>query len=130
VKAPTQANSNPTQSTQISLIRTLVIVATTCCILLVLWMLKISQTDPYVKATLNLQGSKENGNILYKMNCVSCHGINAQGLVGPSLSGVSKNYSDKQIISQIVNGETPPMPSFQIEPEAMADLLAYIHSLN
>jgi len=37
---------------------------------------------------------------------------------------------DPNLIHQIVSGETPPMPSFQMEPEAMADLLSHLHQLN
>jgi hypothetical protein len=29
----------------------------------------------------------------------------------------------------VVSGRTPPMPRFQPEPQAMADLLAFLHSL-
>jgi len=38
--------------------------------------------------------------------------------------------SDKKIINQVIRGLTPPMPSFEIEAQSMADLLAYMHSLN
>ena len=64
------------------------------------------------------------------MNCAGCHGIAAQGLVGPDLHKVSINRSDKELIRQVVRGQTPPMPSFQLEPQAMADLLAHLHSLS
>ena len=33
------------------------------------------------------------------------------------------------LIHQIVSGDTPPMPSFQMEPQSMADLLAHLHNL-
>ena len=64
------------------------------------------------------------------MNCVGCHGITAQGLVGPDLNEVTSNLNDPQIINQVVKGLTPPMPSFEIDPQSMSDLLAYMHSLN
>ena len=50
--------------------------------------------------------------------------------VGPSLQNVSDRRSDRSIIHQIVSGETPPMPRFEIEPEGMADLLSYLHNLD
>ena len=112
------------------LIRALVILGTTTCILLLLWALRASQVDPYIQATLNLQGSEANGARLFRMNCVGCHGISAQGLVGPELNEVSIHLTDREIINQIVKGRTPPMPSFQMEPQAMADLLAHLHSLS
>ncbi len=93
-------------------------------------MLRATQIDPYIKKTADLSGSPENGAKLFRMNCASCHGITAEGLVGPSLLEVSSRKSDSKLISQIVSGDTPPMPSFQMEPQAMADLLAHLHSLN
>ena len=64
------------------------------------------------------------------MNCVGCHGISAQGLVGPELNNVTQELNDKKIINQVVKGLTPPMPSFEMDEQSMADLLAYLHSLN
>ena len=111
------------------LIRALVVFAATSCILLVLWALRNSQIDPYIKATVHLEGSVEKGSRLFRMNCAGCHGIQAQGLVGPNLQNVSKKNSKAQIINQVVKGNTPPMPSFQLEPQTMADLLSYLISL-
>ena len=112
------------------LIRALVIVAAITCILLSFWALRSSQIDPYTKLTLELSGSQEKGGQLFRINCAGCHGINAQGLVGPTLQGVTDHYKDRQIIKQVVSGKTPPMPSFEMEPQAMADLLQYLHNLN
>jgi len=71
----------------------------------------------------------EKGERLFRVNCVGCHGISAQGLLGPDLHEVSFHLSEKEIINQIMQGRTPPMPSFQMEPQKMADLLAYLNSL-
>ncbi len=125
---PTNAASKPQNRS--GLIRALVIFAAAASILFVLWILQVSQTDPYIKATLSLNGSSEKGEQLFRMNCVGCHGINAQGLVGPNLNDITYRLSDKQIIKQVVNGLTPPMPSFEMEPQAMADLLAHLNSLS
>ena len=95
-----------------------------------IWVLGASQADPYVKATLRLNGSSEKGEQLFRMNCAGCHGISAQGLVGPTLHKVSSHRNDVAIINQIVQGSTPPMPSFEMEPQAMADLLAHLHKLS
>ncbi len=92
--------------------------------------LLLNQPDPYIQKTLLLKGSVENGGRLFKMNCVGCHGISAQGLVGPELNKISKSRTDKQIINQVLKGLTPPMPSFEIEEQSMADLLSYLHSLD
>ena len=112
------------------LIRALIILAAISCIVLVLWMLIASQSDPYVQATLELEGSLSKGSRLFRMNCAGCHGISGQGLVGPNLHEVVNHRTDTQIIHQVVNGKTPPMPIFELEPQTMADLLKYIHSIN
>lgn len=111
------------------LVTTLVLLAAAACILLLLLVLPAARSDPYTRRTLELTGSSENGGRLFRMNCAGCHGIAAQGLVGPGLHGVSQRRSDRQLIHQVVSGRTPPMPRFQPEPQAMADLLAHLHSL-
>ncbi len=127
-------NSSPTAASntekRFGLVRALIILAAITCAILVLWELLSSQANPYVKATLNLKGSKENGEKLFRMNCAGCHGIAAQGLVGPDLHSVSNQHTDPELIQQVVSGKTPPMPSFQLDPQAMADLLAHMHELN
>ena len=92
-------------------------------------MLPAIKADPYTKATLQLTGSPQTGGRLFRLNCSGCHGLAAQGLVGPDLHGVDRRKNDRQLIRQVISGNTPPMPSFQPEPQAMADLLAFLHSL-
>ena len=111
------------------LIKALVVVATLACILLVLWTMGGARSDPYSRQTLALQGSAERGGQLFLLNCAGCHGIAAQGIVGPDLHGVNKRKSQRQLIQQVVSGRTPPMPRFQPEPQAMADLLSFLNSL-
>jgi mono/diheme cytochrome c family protein len=113
------------------LIRALVLVAAACVALLVLLVvLPAARSDPYTRSTLQLSGSEERGEQLFLINCAGCHGIAAQGLVGPSLHGVDSRKNNRQLIQQVVSGRTPPMPRFQPEPQAMADLLAYLHTLS
>ncbi len=111
------------------LITTLVVVAAIACILVVLWTMDAARSDPYSRQTLALRGSAERGGQLFLLNCAGCHGIAAQGLVGPDLHGVSNRKSQGQLIQQVVSGRTPPMPRFQPEPQAMADLLSYLNGL-
>ena len=111
------------------LIKALVVVATIACILLVLWTMGGARSDPYSRQTLALQGSADRGGQLFLLNCAGCHGIAGQGLVGPDLHGVNKRKSQRQLIQQVVSGRTPPMPRFQPEPQAMADLLSFLNSL-
>ena len=87
------------------------------------------QNNDYIIKTLELNGNLNEGDTLFKMNCVGCHGIKARGLVGPDLHSVTKRLNDKEIIKQVIEGLTPPMPSFEIDPQNMSNLLKYLHSL-
>ena len=111
------------------LITALVSVAALASILLLLLVLPAARSDPYTRTTLELSGSVGNGGRLFRLNCAGCHGLAAQGLVGPNLHGVDRRKNYRQLIQQVVSGRTPPMPRFQPEPQAMADLLAFLHSL-
>lgn len=128
----TGAGADPAAASQArrSLIGALVVLAAIASILLVLLgALPAARSDPYTRSTLQLAGSEERGGQLFMINCAGCHGIAAQGLVGPNLHGVAGRKNDRQLIQQVVSGRTPPMPRFQPEPQAMADLLAYLHAL-
>jgi mono/diheme cytochrome c family protein len=87
------------------------------------------ENNKYIIETLELDGSAEEGDALFKINCVGCHGITARGLVGPDLHSITKRLKDKEIIKQVTGGLTPPMPSFEIDPVNMSNLLKYLHSL-
>ena len=87
------------------------------------------ENNQYIIETLELNGSVEEGDALFKMNCVGCHGITATGLVGPDLHSITKRLNDKEIIKQVTGGLTPPMPSFDIDSVNMSNLLKYLHSL-
>ncbi|MBM5797963.1 MAG: cytochrome c [Cyanobacteria bacterium M_surface_7_m2_040] len=117
------------QASRRTLVAALVVAFAGACIVLVLLVLPAARSDPYTRSTLELGGSAENGGRLFLLNCAGCHGIAAQGLVGPNLHGVAQRKNDRQLIQQVVSGRTPPMPRFQPEPQAMADLLAYLKSL-
>ena len=98
--------------------------------IILLWTIGSFKQDPFITETLSIQGEALSGSKLFKINCVGCHGISAEGFVGPDLHEVTQEMSDKKIVNQVIRGLTPPMPSFEIDPESMADLLAYMHSLN
>ena len=87
------------------------------------------ENNKYIIETLKLNGSAEEGDALFKINCVGCHGITARGLVGPDLHSITQRLNDKEIIKQVTGGLTPPMPSFEIDPVNMSNLLKYLHSL-
>ena len=87
------------------------------------------EKNQYILKTLELNGSVKDGYALFKINCVGCHGITARGLVGPDLHSITQSLNDKEIIKQVTGGLTPPMPSFEIDPQNMSNLLKYLHSL-
>ena len=87
------------------------------------------ENDKYIIETLEINGSAEKGDALFKVNCVGCHGITARGLVGPDLHSITQRLNDKEIIKQVTGGLTPPMPKFEIDPGNMSNLLKYLHSL-
>ena len=49
---------------------------------------------------------------------------------GMKVVGITDQRKDPVLVHQIISGATPPMPSFQIEPQSMADLIAYLHDLS
>ena len=94
-----------------------------------IFFVKHQENNKYIIETLELNGSAEKGDALFKINCVVCHGITARGLVGPDLHSITQRLNDKEIIKQVTGGLTPPMPSFEIDPVNMSNLLKYLHSL-
>ena len=87
------------------------------------------EDNQYIIETLEINGSAKDGDSLFKMNCLGCHGITARGLVGPDLHSITQRLNDKEIIKQVTGGLTPPMPSFEIDAVNMSNLLKYLHSL-
>ncbi len=123
------AEASPAFLPRRGLVTALLIAAALAITVMVALLLPIARSDPYTRATLALNGSVQDGGRLFRLNCAGCHGLAAQGLVGPNLHGVDRRKSDRQLIQQVVSGRTPPMPRFQPDPQAMADLLAFLHSL-
>ena len=51
------------------------------------------ENNKYIIETLELNGSAEKGDALFKINCVGCHGITARGLVGPDLHSITQRLN-------------------------------------
>ena len=109
------------------LITALVVLAVVALVAMSALVASANSRDPYVTSSLEKVGDQEHGSKLFLINCAGCHGIAAQGVVGPNLHGVSQRKNDPALIQQVISGKTPPMPSFQPDPQSMADLLAYLH---
>ncbi|MBW4443449.1 MAG: cytochrome c [Plectolyngbya sp. WJT66-NPBG17] len=107
-------------------------IALVVCLSIVLSILGVNQfhrADPYVQEVLSLPGNSVQGHAIFQINCAGCHGIMADGKVGPSLKNVSNRKSRVRLIEQVISGQTPPMPKFQPSPQEMSDLLEYLESL-
>jgi mono/diheme cytochrome c family protein len=85
--------------------------------------------DPYLESVLSLSGDRSRGAAIFQMNCAICHGQTARGEIGPSLVAITDHRSKAGLVDQVISGKTPPMPQFQPDPQAMADLLQYLDSL-
>lgn len=110
-------------------IAALATLAATACAMLAFALYQAAVVDPYTQAVLVLDGDPGHGGRLFRINCAGCHGLAAQGLVGPDLHGVTDRKNDVQLVRQVVSGQTPPMPKFELEPQAMADLISHLHHL-
>ncbi len=126
----TSSSSAAEKKIKLEIWKKVLIVLLVAFIIFVLIYLKNHESNQYILKTLELEGSVKDGNALFKTNCVGCHGITARGLVGPDLHSITQSFNDKEIIKQVTGGLTPPMPSFEIDPQNMANLLKYLHSLD
>ena len=125
----TSSSSAAEKTLKIKILKQFFIVVVILLISGSLFFLNHKENHTYILKTLELNGSINEGDILFKMNCVGCHGITARGLVGPDLHSITRRLNDKEIIKQVIEGLTPPMPSFDIDPQNMSNLLKYLHSL-
>lgn len=106
------------------------VLALIAAVVLVVSSIRYIQTfDPYIHEVLATQGDPARGSAIFQMNCAVCHGMEANGEVGPALHKVSDHKSKVSLIKQVTSGRTPPMPQFQPNPEDMADLLEYLERL-
>jgi len=129
-RALTSSESVAVAPGRTGLIAALAVLALVAAVVVALVLLLPARHDPYIRSSLALTGDAERGGRLFLINCAGCHGIAGQGLVGPRLQGVDQRRSDVWLIQQVTSGRTPPMPRFQPDPQAMADLLAHLHTLH
>lgn len=86
-------------------------------------------SDPYAYQVLSLDGDPQNGLAIFRINCAGCHNLQAERNVGPRLENIFRRKSQREIITQVTSGRTPPMPKFQPSQQEMADLLSYLSKL-
>ncbi len=106
------------------------------------WILA-NQVGDVAEATsaLNEDGEEVSGEDLYQQNCARCHGAELQGVVGPSLIGVTERHSDETILGILQNGisivgggmSMPPWQEAYMYPDARYDddalnrIIEYLH---
>ncbi len=76
-------------------------------------------------------GTSDPGERLFAQNCASCHGANAQGLVGPNLK-TSISAKDRAFVTnQLAHGsKNAKMPAFmKFSPSELQDLISYVNKL-
>ena len=125
----TSSSSAAERNSKKEFLKKVLIFFTVSLVLISILFLNHHENNKYIIETLELNGSAKEGDALFKINCVGCHGITARGLVGPDLHSITQRLNDKEIIKQVTGGLTPPMPSFEIDPVNMSNLLKYLHSL-
>jgi mono/diheme cytochrome c family protein len=79
----------------------------------------------------NALGDAAHGREIFAANCASCHGVNAQGGVGPNLHGEKRRKDYQQAIAWIKN-PAPPMTKLYPSPLSdsdVADVAAYVQTL-
>ncbi len=76
-------------------------------------------------------GNANNGAQLVQSNgCAGCHGAGLKGgRIGPALFGIEHHMSNDQIADFIVHPRAP-MPNFGFNPSQVADIVAYLTSLD
>ncbi|THF67672.1 c-type cytochrome [Deinococcus sp. Arct2-2] len=100
-------------------------------------------TDPDEAAARNTDpaGDPSNGRAVFASNCAGCHGANGGGNIGPALTTADgpKSWTMAEFTLTLRQGKTPErelnatMPRYsetQITDEQIADLQAYIKTLN
>lgn len=122
------ANANP-QSSLLQRVLLSVVSFAIAIALLVGGYHAFATTDPYITSVLQLTGDATRGREIFIMNCATCHGLEANGEVGPDLRNVSERKSRAALIDQVISGQTPPMPQFQPNERDMADLLSFLETL-
>ncbi len=84
------------------------------------------------------QASAARGRVIVQDNCSRCHAVGRTGksplAKAPPLRIVAKKYPLENLEEAFAEGivvshNSPEMPPFEMEPEAIADLLDYLRSL-
>lgn len=72
------------------------------------------------------------GRRTYQRNCAVCHGLRAEGGLGPPLQGIGQRMSADELTRQLVEprGSMPRMVPSPVDPGMLPDLRAYLLQLS
>lgn len=75
----------------------------------------------------------DTGKKLFSNNCVACHGLKAEGKIGPCLTDTAWRYgnTDKDLLTTIRKGRPKGMPAWGtfLKPDEVGAVACYIHSI-
>ena len=97
-------------------IAALATLAATACAVLAFALYQAASVDPYAQTVLALNGDPGQGGRLFRINCAGCHGLAAQGLVGPDLNGVTERKTMPSLCSRWSAATRHPCPSSSWSP--------------
>ncbi|RUT28062.1 cytochrome c [Paenibacillus zeisoli] len=86
---------------------------------------QVAQENKPTMPKVTLDAAKAEATV--KANCISCHGDQLEGKVGPSLQKVGAQLTNEQIFTTITKGKDA-MPSFKdkLKPEEIANVAEWL----
>lgn len=95
---------------------------------------ELKPDEPTILTAMNNPGWVQIGKSVFKANCISCHGLNGEGQIGPNLTDESfKNVRKiEDIATVIINGaNNGAMPKWanRLQPNEIVLVSAYVASL-
>lgn len=73
--------------------------------------------------------ANEGARLVQANGCTGCHGAQWQGAIGPKLYGIEHSMSPLEIAMRL-KSPTPPMPNFGFTDAQIADIVAYLSTLD
>ena len=81
----------------------------------------LQSNDVFVTVTVN-QDWAASGKVIYKAKCQSCHKLNAEKMVGPGWSGITKQREPHWIMNMMLHTDA----MLENDPEAKRQLKEYM----
>lgn len=101
-----------------------------CCFILTCVLTGSAGAAPKMEPTEDIIAvGAHSGASLYKQHCLTCHGADLGGKIGPNLRGIGSRYT-RQELSQVISKGRGGMPGFakQLSAEEIQALSAWVAS--